>query len=357
MLRSLLPRSKLASNVVSHHHVAPSTVIRRASSCLSRSATTSHPLLVAATVAMGTSSRSFHAARPDLILTATSHGGKGRPKDGQGQVTPCSITLHFKKPNGEIETVQANEGDDIVDISWEYDLDIEAACEKSVACSTCHVILEDDVYDKLEEPSDDENDMLDLAFGLTDTSRLGCQIKVTKDFDGTTITLPSATRNLRVDGQLQTDTSLIQRLLLCCRIKNKTETVEWGRKDEFDILAIQIVQSLSQPVKIPRKDLSAHRLHNIFCAQLTDFVRRYELLATPPLTTKCFTSRIPRGSCMPKAKATLSSTCLTVACMNDLAKSLFLPSSIPGSSAMMRSSCERAPEKEKASWRGKGCEK
>ncbi|SGZ35398.1 BQ5605_C060g12724 [Microbotryum silenes-dioicae] len=212
MLRSLLPRSRLVSNVVSNHHVAPSTVIARASSCLSRSATTSHPLLVAATVAdrsrttffRGTSSRSFHAARRDLILTATSHGGKGRPKDGQGQVTTFSITLHFKKPNGEIETVQANEGDDIVDISWEYDLDIEAACEKSVACSTCHVILEDDVYDKLEEPSDDENDMLDLAFGLTDTSRLGCQIKVTKDFDGTTITLPSATRNLRVDGSKPT---------------------------------------------------------------------------------------------------------------------------------------------------------
>ena len=45
-----------------------------------------------------------------------------------------------------------------------------------------------------------ENDMLDLAFGLTDTSRLGCQVKVTKEMDGTTITLPSATRNMRVDG-------------------------------------------------------------------------------------------------------------------------------------------------------------
>ncbi|KAM0792519.1 hypothetical protein ACM66B_005188 [Microbotryomycetes sp. NB124-2] len=123
-----------------------------------------------------------------------AHGGKGRPAEGKG------ITLHFKRSNGQVETVQANEGDDIVDVSWEYDLDIEAACEKSVACSTCHVILEDDVYDKLEEPSDDENDMLDLAFGLTDTSRLGCQIKVQKWMDGTTITLPSATRNLRVDG-------------------------------------------------------------------------------------------------------------------------------------------------------------
>ncbi|SCV69046.1 BQ2448_2066 [Microbotryum intermedium] len=211
MLRSLLPRSQLVSNIVSHQHVTPSVVMPRASSCLNRSTTTtSHPLLVAATVA---DRQSRMEARDD------PKKGKGKSIDPDLQQTILkanidpdgndrSITLHFKKPNGEIETVQANEGDDIVDVSWEYDLDIEAACEKSVACSTCHVILEDDVYDKLEEPSDDEvrlsrlrNDMLDLAFGLTDTSRLGCQIKVTKDFDGTTITLPSATRNLRVDGQ------------------------------------------------------------------------------------------------------------------------------------------------------------
>ena len=44
------------------------------------------------------------------------------------------------------------------------------ACEGSLACSTCHVVVEDqDYYDKLPEPDDDENDMLDLAFGLTDT--------------------------------------------------------------------------------------------------------------------------------------------------------------------------------------------
>ncbi|GAA6026778.1 hypothetical protein JCM8097_005854 [Rhodosporidiobolus ruineniae] len=136
--------------------------------------------------------RTFHAT------STAQHGGKGRPKPGEG------ITLHFKRANGEIVTVEANEGDDIVDVSWEYDLDIEAACEKSVACSTCHVILDEEVYDKLEEPDDDENDMLDLAFGLTDTSRLGCQIKVAKWMDGTTITLPSATRNLRVDGSKPT---------------------------------------------------------------------------------------------------------------------------------------------------------
>jgi len=74
------------------------------------------------------------------------------------------------------------------------------ACEGSVACSTCHVILPSEYYDKLPEPDDDENDMLDMAFGLTDTSRLGCQVKMTKELDGITCTLPSATRNMFVDG-------------------------------------------------------------------------------------------------------------------------------------------------------------
>ena len=74
------------------------------------------------------------------------------------------------------------------------------ACEGSVACSTCHVILPLEYYDLLPEPDDDENDMLDMAFGLTDTSRLGCQVKLTKELDGITATLPAATRNMFVDG-------------------------------------------------------------------------------------------------------------------------------------------------------------
>ena len=63
------------------------------------------------------------------------------------------------------------------DIAHEYDIDLEGACEGSIACSTCHVILSPEHYDLLPEPSDDENDMLDMAFGLTDTSRLGCQVR------------------------------------------------------------------------------------------------------------------------------------------------------------------------------------
>ncbi|KIK70340.1 hypothetical protein GYMLUDRAFT_148724, partial [Collybiopsis luxurians FD-317 M1] len=124
------------------------------------------------------------------------HGGIIRPEPGTG------IKVHFKDSKGNpIKTVEVNEGDDILAIAHEYDIDLEGACEGSVACSTCHVILTPEYYDLLPEPEDDENDMLDMAFGLTDTSRLGCQVKLTKELDGLTATLPSATRNMFVDGQ------------------------------------------------------------------------------------------------------------------------------------------------------------
>ena len=89
-------------------------------------------------------------------------------------------------------------GDNLLDISQANDLEMEGACGGSCACSTCHVIVEDpDYYDKIPEPEDDENDMLDLAFGLTETSRLGCQVKMSKELDGLVVRLPSMTRNLQ----------------------------------------------------------------------------------------------------------------------------------------------------------------
>jgi ferredoxin len=83
---------------------------------------------------------------------------------------------------------------------------MEGACEGVCACSTCHVILEQGLYDELldgmEEGAlgEDEEDMLDMAFGLSQTSRLGCQVKVGVNMDGSVITLPKATRNFYVDG-------------------------------------------------------------------------------------------------------------------------------------------------------------
>ncbi|KAK9768342.1 mitochondrial matrix iron-sulfur protein [Basidiobolus ranarum] len=111
-----------------------------------------------------------------------------------------SLTVNFITAEGENVTVKAAEGDNIMEIAHQNHIDLEGACEGSLACSTCHVVIPDEFYEKLEEPSDEENDMLDLAFGLTDTSRLGCQVIMTPELDGITCKIPSATRNMAVDG-------------------------------------------------------------------------------------------------------------------------------------------------------------
>ncbi|RIB20555.1 ferredoxin [Gigaspora rosea] len=111
------------------------------------------------------------------------------------------VTINFITPEGDKKTIIANKGESIMDISHTHDdIELECACEGSLACSTCHVIVDPEYYKKLEEPTDEENDMLDLAFGLTETSRLGCQIVMEKDLDGITVTIPSATRNVQLKG-------------------------------------------------------------------------------------------------------------------------------------------------------------
>jgi 2Fe-2S ferredoxin len=107
--------------------------------------------------------------------------------------------MTFIEPNGKRHEVEAPEGLSVLEIAHRNKIDLEGACEGSLACSTCHVIVDPEWYDLLPEASEDEEDMLDLAFGLTHTSRLGCQIKMTKDLDGLTVTLPAATRNVMVD--------------------------------------------------------------------------------------------------------------------------------------------------------------
>lgn len=87
-------------------------------------------------------------------------------------------------------------------VAQKNDVELEGACEASIACSTCHVILSPDVFDCQEEASEEEEDMLDMAFGLTETSRLGCQIIVSKTMEGSKVTLPKATRNFYVDGHV-----------------------------------------------------------------------------------------------------------------------------------------------------------
>lgn len=121
---------------------------------------------------------------------------------------PRDIDIHFTIPTGEKVSVKAAEGESILELAHRYaessGIELEGACEGVCACSTCHVILEDKIYDleSLEEPSEDEEDMLDMAFGLTTTSRLGCQVKITKEMQDAVFKLPSATRNFYVDGHV-----------------------------------------------------------------------------------------------------------------------------------------------------------
>lgn len=69
-----------------------------------------------------------------------------------------------------MQTVRAPVGESLLEVAHRFEVELEGACEGSLACSTCHVIVEDqDYFDRLPEADDDENDMLDLAFGLTDT--------------------------------------------------------------------------------------------------------------------------------------------------------------------------------------------
>jgi 2Fe-2S ferredoxin len=99
---------------------------------------------------------------------------------------------------GERKEFQVPVGTSVLQAARDNNIDLEGACEGSLACSTCHVIVDKTFYDSLTEPTEDEEDMLDLAFGLTPTSRLGCQIILTKELDGLTLTVPSETRNVSI---------------------------------------------------------------------------------------------------------------------------------------------------------------
>lgn len=98
----------------------------------------------------------------------------------------------FIEADGNRKEVEAPLGLSIMEVAQKFDIDIEGACEGSLACATCHVIVEPNWYTRLEDPSEDEEDMLDLAFDLQQTSRLGCQIVVTEEMEGLEVALPGS---------------------------------------------------------------------------------------------------------------------------------------------------------------------
>jgi len=102
----------------------------------------------------------------------------------------------FIERNGNPKVIDAKEGQSLLELAWDNDIDIEGACEGSMACATCHVIVDPAWFSKLPAPSEDEEDMLDLAYDIQKTSRLGCQITMTDALDGLVVKLPKDVRNM-----------------------------------------------------------------------------------------------------------------------------------------------------------------
>ncbi|XP_041700410.1 adrenodoxin-like [Coregonus clupeaformis] len=145
----------------------------------------------------------FHAASRILISPYLPQASDGNTVLLSTCVQPPrseeKVTVYFINRDGQKITTLGAKGDSLLDLVVNQNLDINGfgACEGTLACSTCHVILDQKVYDQLGPITDEENDMLDLAFGLTDTSRLGCQVCLSRDLEGITVRVPDGVNDMR----------------------------------------------------------------------------------------------------------------------------------------------------------------
>ena len=108
-----------------------------------------------------------------------------------------SITLTFIDPRGRAVETAAESGDNLLRAGQAAGLPLEGTCEGQMACSTCHVIVAPEWFDRLPPASEEEEDMLDFAAGARRTSRLSCQIELTPDLDGLTVSVPAESNDLR----------------------------------------------------------------------------------------------------------------------------------------------------------------
>lgn len=142
------------------------------------------------------------AASSRRWLLAASRGRPGRFFGVSARARLSSedkVTVHFINRDGDKLTAEGKVGDSLLDVVVDKNLDIDGfgACEGTLACSTCHLIFEDHIFEKLDAITDEEMDMLDLAYGLTETSRLGCQICLKKFMNNMTVRVPEAVADAR----------------------------------------------------------------------------------------------------------------------------------------------------------------
>ena len=107
------------------------------------------------------------------------------------------MKIHFTTSGGEEVTAEAAAGDSLMRVAQAAGLPLEGTCEGQMACSTCHVIVAAEWFDRLEGASEEEEDMLDLAAGVARTSRLSCQITLGEEHDGLTVRIPAESHDMR----------------------------------------------------------------------------------------------------------------------------------------------------------------
>jgi ferredoxin len=107
------------------------------------------------------------------------------------------VTLvRFFRADGTLDKeVEAEPGQRLLDVAWAACEPLEGACEGVMACSTCHVIVDPQDFDALPPPSEEEEDLLDLAAYATRTSRLACQIVVTDEMKSLSVRIPAGATN------------------------------------------------------------------------------------------------------------------------------------------------------------------
>ncbi|KAK6028688.1 2Fe-2S iron-sulfur cluster binding domain protein [Ostertagia ostertagi] len=144
------------------------------------------------------------STRRQISQTAISYHGDFEYEDPKSEDDVVNITYVLR--DGTKKQVRGKVGDNVMYLAHRYGIEMEGACEASLACSTCHCYVDEPYFDRLDEPKEEEEDMLDQVlffFHLYDPhSRSRCQIILRKDLEGITVTLPPITRNFYVDGHV-----------------------------------------------------------------------------------------------------------------------------------------------------------
>ena len=107
------------------------------------------------------------------------------------------LTVSFVDQRGNVVEANAEPGDNLLRVGQAAGLPLEGTCEGQMACSTCHVVVAAEWFDKLSSASDEEEDMLDFAAGVRRTSRLSCQIDLSMEHDGLSVSIPSQSNDAR----------------------------------------------------------------------------------------------------------------------------------------------------------------